>query len=207
MKSSPKFYSFEFLALSLILLCSFCSVAVFFNFYHYLGEIGIPAIWRGFLLGLEPMAAFFFRPFAISLISTRNAFAVMMSSLILMILASCSYLPAVDVPSLVLLRIAHGVVFVLLTTAVIALLVQFIPKEKSAQGFGIVSIVMMMPLATLPPLTERILPLLRNEADIYAGMSLLAIVALVFGLMLRKRLDRVLRIWIRRICAVRLFPK
>jgi predicted MFS family arabinose efflux permease len=192
MRSSPKLYSFEFISLCLILLSAFCSVAVFFNFYHYLGKIEIPAIWRGFLLGLEPMAAFLFRPFAICLISTRNSFAVMVLSLILMILASCSYLPAADVASLFILRIAHGIVFVLLTTAVIALLVQFIPKEKSAQGFGIASIVMMIPLATLPPLSEILLPLVRNEADIYAGVSLLTLVALVFGMLLRKRLARVL---------------
>jgi len=188
MKTSPALFSFEFLALNLILLVAFCSVSVFFNFYHYLGEIGIPVLWRGFLVGLEPMAAFLFRPFVISRITARNAFAVMMASMILLIGVSCSYIPAVGVTFLILLRIAHGAVFVVLTTAVIALIVQYIPGEKSGQGFGIVSIATMIPLATLPPLTEAILPMVRNEADIYAGVSLLTLVALLFGLVLRKRL-------------------
>ncbi|OPY84544.1 MAG: Major Facilitator Superfamily protein [Syntrophus sp. PtaU1.Bin208] len=193
MKSSPQLFSFEFLALNLILLVAFCSVSVFFNFYHYLGEIGIPVFWRGFLVGLEPMAAFFFRPFAISWITARNAFAVMMASLILLIPVSCSYLPAVGVPALILLRLVHGTVFVLLSTAAVALIVQFIPGEKSGQGFGIVSIATMIPLATLPPLTEAILPFVRSEADIYAGVSLFTVVALLFGLLLRNRLAGMLR--------------
>lgn len=188
MKTSPALFSFEFLALNLILLVAFCSVSVFFNFYHYLGEIGIPVLWRGVLVGLEPMAAFLFRPFVISWITARNAFAVMMASMILLIGVSCSYIPAAGVTFLILLRIAHGVVFVVLTTAVIALIVQYIPGEKSGQGFGIVSIATMIPLATLPPLTEAILPIVRNEADIYAGVSLFTLVALLLGLVLRKRL-------------------
>jgi len=193
MNSSPRLFSFEFLALNLILLISFCSVSVFFNFYHYLGEIGVPVFWRGFLVGLEPMAAFFFRPFMISWVTARNAFAVMMVSMILLIAVSCAYLAAVTVPSLILVRIAHGIVFVLLSTAAIALIVQFIPGEKSGQGFGIVSIATLIPLATLPPLTEAILPAVRNEADIYAGVSLFTVVALLFGLALRKRLGRMLQ--------------
>jgi len=193
MNASPKLFSFEFLALNLILLIAFCSVSVFFNFYPYLGEIGIPVIWRGFLLGLEPMAAFLLRPLALAWITARNAFPVMMASIVLLIAVSCSYLPAVEVAPLILLRIAHGAVFVLLTTSAIALIVEFIPSEKSGQGFGIVSIATMIPLATLPPLTEAILPSVRNEADIYAGVSLFTIVALLLGLALRKRLGRLLQ--------------
>ncbi len=190
MKSAAKLFSFEFLALNLILLIAFCSVSVFFNFYFYLGEIGIPAIWRGFLVGLEPMAAFALRPFALSRVTARNAYPLMLASLVLLIAVSGSYLFVSAVAPMILLRIAHGAVFMLLTTAVIALIVQFIPAEKSGQGFGVVSIATMVPLATLPPLTEALLPALRNEADVYAGVSLLTAVALLFGLALRRRVDR-----------------
>jgi len=192
MKSAAKLFSFEFLALNLILLIAFCSVSVFFNFYFYLGEIGIPAIWQGFLVGLEPMAAFALRPFALSRVTSRNAYPIMIASLVLLIAVSGSYLFVFSVAPMILLRIAHGAVFMLLTTAVIALLVPFIPPEKSGQGFGIVSIATMVPLATLPPLTEAVLPALRSEADVYAGVSLLTAVALLFGLALRRRVGRLL---------------
>ncbi len=58
MPDTKKLLSFEFLALGMIILAAFCNVSVFYSFYHYLGAIDIPVAWRGFLVGLEPMAAF-----------------------------------------------------------------------------------------------------------------------------------------------------
>jgi len=190
---SPKLFSFEFLALCLILMAAFCNVSVFYGFYHYLGVIGIPLAWRGFLVGLEPMAAFALRLFVIPWIQARNAYTVLMVSLFLMIAASCSYLWVVTVPSMVLLRIVHGAAIVLLTSAVIALIVQFIPKEKSAQGFSIVSISTMIPYAVIPTLTEAILPHVHSEAVIYAGVSVFSGMSVLLLAALRNRLIAVLR--------------
>jgi len=190
---SPKLFSFEFLALCLILMAAFCNVSVFYGFYHYLGVIGIPLAWRGFLVGLEPMAAFALRLFVIPWIQARNAYTVLMVSLVLMIAASCSYLWVVTVPSMVLLRIVHGAAIVLLTSAVIALIVQFIPKEKSAQGFSIVSISTMIPYSVMPTLTEALLPQVRSEAVIYAGVSIFSGVSVFLLAALRNRLTAVLR--------------
>jgi predicted MFS family arabinose efflux permease len=190
---SPKLFSFEFLALCLILMAAFCNVSVFYGFYHYLGVIGIPLAWRGFLVGLEPMAAFALRLFVIPWIQARNAYTVLMVSLFLMIAASCSYLWVVTVPSMVLLRIVHGAAIVLLTSAVIALIVQFIPKEKSAQGFSIVSISTMIPYSVMPTLTEALLPQVRSEAVIYAGVSIFSGVSVFLLAALRNRLTAVLR--------------
>ena len=190
---SPKLFSFEFLALCLILMAAFCNVSVFYGFYHYLGVIGIPLAWRGFLVGLEPMAAFALRLFVIPWIQARNAYTVLMVSLFLMIAASCSYLWVVTVPSMVLLRIVHGAAIVLLTSAVIALIVQFIPAEKSAQGFSIVSISTMIPYSVMPTLTEAILSHVRSEAVIYAGVSAFSGMSILLLAALRNRFIAVLR--------------
>ncbi|HOD75843.1 MAG TPA: hypothetical protein PKJ17_07445, partial [Syntrophorhabdaceae bacterium] len=79
---------------------------------------------------------------------------------------SIAYLQATTVPALIVLRIFHGAVFVLLTSAVIALVVNFIPGEKSGQGFGILSVATMIPYAVIPPLSEALLPRVRNEGNI-----------------------------------------
>jgi len=193
MPESPKLFSFEFLALCLILMAAFCNVSVFYSFYHYLGVIGIPIVWRGFLVGLEPMAAFGLRLFVIPWIQARNAYAVLMVSLVFMIVASCSYLWVVTVPAMVALRIVHGAAIVLLTSAVIALIVQFIPKEKSAQGFSIVSISTMIPYSVIPTLTEVLLPHVRSEAVIYAGVSVFSGISILLLVALKKRLIHVLQ--------------
>lgn len=193
MPDTKRLLSFEFLALCVIIVAAFCNVSVFYSFYHYLGAIDIPVAWRGFLVGLEPMAAFILRLFVLPWLHVRNAFSVMMVSLVLLILASCSYLWVVTVPAMIVLRILHGTAFVLLTSAVIALVVNFIPKEKSGQGFSTLSVATMIPYAIIPPLSEALLPYLRNEADIYGGVSIFAVAAILLLAALRGRIGLALQ--------------
>jgi MFS family permease len=192
-QENSELLSFEFLALCLIIMAAFCNVSVFYSFYYYLGEIGVPVVWRGFLVGLEPMAAFVLRLFVLPWLHVRNALSVMTASLVMMILVSCSYLWAVSVPMLILVRILHGAVFVLLTSSVIALIVNYIPKEKSGQGFGVLSVATMIPYAVIPPLSERLIPHVRNEADIYAAVSIFSIASILLLCALRRRIGRVLQ--------------
>ena len=192
--SNPfKWISFEFLALALIIMAAFCNVSVFYSFYHYLGTIGVPVAWRGFLVGLEPMAAFILRLFVLPWLHVRNALSVMMASLFLLVAVSCSYMWVATVPGLIVVRIVHGAAFVLLTSGAIALVVNFIPGEKSGQGFSVLSVAMMIPYAVIPPLTEALLPAVRNEADIYAGVSIFAVLAILLLAALRGRISRALQ--------------
>ena len=194
-KPSPprKLWSFEFLALCLVIAVAFGNVSVFYSFYHYLGIIGIPIEWRGFLVGLEPMSAFILRLFVLPWLHVRNAFSVTMISLIMLIAASCTYLWVTSVPAMIVLRIFHGAVFVLLTSAVISLVVNFIPGDRSGQGFSAISIATMIPYALIPPLSEVLLPYVRNEADIYAAVSIFSVVAICLLIALRGRIGDALR--------------
>lgn len=182
--------TFEFLALLFVILAAFCNVSVFYSFYHYLGAIGIPLPWRGILVGLEPMSAFLLRLFVLPWLHVRNAMTVTLVSLVLLVVASLAYLGATTIPALIVLRIFHGAVFVLLTSAVIALVVNFIPRERSGQGFSTLSVATMIPYAVIPPLTEALLPRVRTEADIYAAVSLFSVVAIVLLVTLRGRIGR-----------------
>jgi predicted MFS family arabinose efflux permease len=189
---SRKLLTFEFIALNGIIVVAFCNIAVFYSFFHYLGSIGIPPAWRGILVGLEPMAAFVLRLFIIPLIGTRDTFRLILVSLLMVMVASLAYPVAVTVPALVVLRIFHGAAFVLLTSAVIALIVTFIPKGKSGQGFGIISLATMIPYAVVPPVTEILLPLVANEATIYAGFSIFAALAMGLLALMRHRINKTL---------------
>jgi predicted MFS family arabinose efflux permease len=186
-------FSFEFLALCLIIMAAFCNISVFYSFFHYLGIIGVPFAWRGFLVGLEPMSAFLLRLLVIPWLHVRNAKIVLTISLLLLIATSCAYLWVTTVPAMIVLRIVHGAVFVLLTSAVIVLIVNFIPEEKTGQGFSAVSIATMIPYALIPPLFEALLPAVRNEADIYAAVSIFSIAAIFLLAIVRKRIGDALR--------------
>ena len=186
-------FTFEFIALCLVLLAAFCSVSVFYSFYHYLGTIGIPLAWRGFLVGLEPMAAFGLRLFALPWLHVRNAFIVLIVSLILSIIVSCAYLGVTTVEAMIALRIFHGAVFVAITASALALVVHFIPAEKSGQGFGILGVATMIPYAVIPLLSEALIPYMRSEADIYAAVSVFAVVAIFPVIAIRSRINNIIR--------------
>ncbi|MBU1172275.1 MAG: MFS transporter [Proteobacteria bacterium] len=190
--SSRKLFTFEFLALNGIIVVAFCNIAVFYSFFHYLGNIGITPAWRGILVGLEPMTAFVLRLFVIPLIGAKDTSRLILVSLVMVIAASWAYPFAVTIPSLLVLRIFHGAAFVLLTSAVIALIVTFIPKEKSGQGFGIISVATMIPYAVVPPITETLLPHVANEATIYAGFSIFAFLAICLLAIMRRRIGKTL---------------
>jgi len=193
MSDSQRWITSEFLTLALTIMAAFCNICVFYSFYHYLGTIDIPIAWRGFLVGLEPMAAFILRLFIIPWLHVRNALSIMMTSLFMLVIVSCSYMWALSVPALIAVRILHGATFVLLTSGAISLVVNFIPEERSGQGFSILGIAMMIPYALIPPVTEAFLPSVRNEADIYAGVSVFAVLSILLLSALRGRLVKALQ--------------
>jgi MFS family permease len=188
----PGFFRLEFFLLCIIIAVAFCNISVFYSFYHYLGIIGIPVPWRGFLVGLQPMAAFVLRLFVLPWLHARNSYSISLISLVLLIGICCSYMWVTTVPSMIVLRFLHGAVFVLLTSAMISLLVTFIPPPRSAQGFSWMTVATMVPFAVIPPLTESLLPYVRNAADIYAGISLLSIIAVLLLAAMRTRLSTAL---------------
>ena len=188
MKTPRKLYTPEFITINVIMLFAFFNIAVFYSFYNYLGKIGIPAEWKGIILGLEPMAAFFLRPLVISRLHARNAPNLMTASLLMLVAALISYVHVVSIPGLILLRIFHGAVFVLLVSAAFTLVVNFIPGEKSAQGFSVTSLSSLIPYAVMPPVTEWLLRYTNNEAVIYAGMAVIAVPAIVLLLFFKKRI-------------------
>lgn len=187
-----KLLTFEFISLNLVSFFAFCNMAVFYSFFNYLARIGIPVEWRGFLVGLEPMAAFLLRLAVIPLLHVGNAAGMMCISLAMVVVALCSYGWVVTIPGLALLRIFHGAAFVLLVSASMSLVVHFIPKEKSGQGFGLVSISVLIPYAVMPLVTEALLRYVGNEALIYRGVTLLAAPAFFLLFALRRRLNRIL---------------
>jgi len=192
MKKSPPsgdHFTFEFFALCLIIVAAFCNVSVFYSFYYYLGVIEIPLVWRGFLVGLEPMAAFALRLLVLPWLHMRNAYAIAMAALVLLIAVSCSYLFVTTVAGLIVLRIIHGTVFVLLTSAAISLMVNFIPEEKSGQGFSTLSVATMIPYAIIPPATEAILPHVRTAADVYAGVSVFSLIGILLMMAMHGRIS------------------
>ena len=192
MRDNEKLFSFEFISLNVISFFAFCNMAVFYSFFSYLARLDIPVEWRGFLVGLEPMSAFMLRLFVVPILHVGNAVTAMIVALVMLTAALFSYAWVVTIPGLIALRTFHGAAFVLLVSASMALLVYFIPREKSGQGFGIVSVSVLVPYAIMPHITEILLRYTQNEAQIYRGVTILALPAFIMLFVLRKRLGSTL---------------
>ena len=187
MRQQNDLFSYGFVALSLTALFGFCNIAIFYSFYHYLETIGISPQWRGTLLALEPLTAFMVRPFISPLLHAGNGLRCIRYALIANGMALLCYPFASTVLTLVAVRIFHGLAFVVLVSSVAALLVLFIPPAKSGQGFGIFSLMTLLPYAVVPPMNEWVLTRVDNPAMPYALASVFLLPALVSLVPLGKR--------------------
>lgn len=88
-----KLMTFEFVAICAISILAFCNIAIFYGFYSYLTEIGIPAGWRGPLLSLEPLTALVARPFLGRYLTLNNGVRFMRVGMALAP-ARCSAIPS-----------------------------------------------------------------------------------------------------------------
>ncbi len=193
MHECKRLLSFDFVVLIFVILFAFCNMAVFYSFYGYLARIGIAPEWRGFLVGLEPMSAFLLRLSVIPFLHMANAAGAMLLALIMLVMALCSYSFAETIPAIAILRIFHGAAFVLLISAAMTLVVCFIPRERAAQGFGIVSLASLIPYALLPVATESLLRLGWVEPRIYAAVTILAAPAFILLFVLKGRLGKLVK--------------
>ncbi len=183
-------FTFEFISLNLTVFFGFCNLAMFYGFYTYLGRIGIPAGWRGFLVGLEPMTAFAVRLALIPLLHAGNSFRVMLVSLALILAALCGYQYTTALPGLIALRVVHGAGFVLLVSAATVILVRLIPEGRSGQGFAMMSIAWLVPYAVVPTVCDMLARYFHNEAELYARFSILIVPGVVVLLAAKRRVER-----------------
>lgn len=169
----------EFCLLMGVAFLAFCNISLFYGLNDYLEAHGIPSLWRGVLIGLEPCTALVLRPFISPFLSVRNSVPVVAAALLVLIGALCSYSLADSITALALVRIVHGFGFVLLLSALATLVVAYLPAGKTGQGFGVFAIAGLLPYTILPPVVERLLPLAGSEPHVYALFAPVLILALL----------------------------
>lgn len=166
--NGPKLLSFEFAAICAISVLAFCNIAIFYSFYSYLTDLGIAPAWRGPLLALEPLTALIIRPFLGRYLSLQNGVQFMRAGMALATLSLLSYPFATTIPALACVRILHGMGFVTVVAGLMGTLMAFLPRDKSAQGFGLFSVTILLPYAIMPPFVEVLLPHLTSHGTAYA---------------------------------------
>jgi MFS family permease len=153
MREAPpaRLLSGEFVALNVIFFLAAAVMALFFQFQHYLKSLPISPAWFGFLIGADSLASFVLQPILAVKLHSGNARRWLVIGISGMAAALVCYYFALNLISLVAVRIIHGAAFVCLISAMMAMIVTHIPPEKSGQAFGLVSVVRLLPFSIVPP--------------------------------------------------------
>lgn len=151
MAQPEKLFSREFIILGGLFFITSAVMAVFFQLQQYLASLGIDPGWFGFIIGADSLAALFLQPLLSPFLHGGNARKWMLIGLTGMIAALFLYRPAVTIMSLVAVRMLTGAGFICFVSAMMAMIVDYIPVQKSGQAFGYLSLTRLMPYAVVPP--------------------------------------------------------
>ncbi len=154
MEGSGRLFTKEFVALNCIAFLSNANMAVFFQFHQYLSVLAIGEEWFGTIIGLFSIAALVVRPLVSPFLHDGNLRFWMMTGTAGLVLSLWGYSWALHLWSMVLVRIMHGITYVVVGTAFTAILVRFIPPSRSGQAFGLMTVIMLLPFAIVPPLLD-----------------------------------------------------
>lgn len=154
MSQPERLFSREFLALNGISFLIICNMAVFFQFYLYLYTLPISPAWFGFLIAVFSVTGLILRPVISPFLHSGNARKWIFGGAVGIIISLFGYNLAVDFWSMSLVRAVHGIVYALLGVAVNACMVSLIPPAKSGQAFGLITVVMLLPFAVVPPVLD-----------------------------------------------------
>ncbi len=188
MANNDRLFNFGFMALCLLVLFAFCNLAVFYGFYNYLATLPIPAGWRGVLIGLLNVSALIFRPVLSPFLTSQNAIQGIAAGLFMIVVSLSLYALGDSLFFLIALRIFHGLGYVMLVSSSVTLLMVFMPAKNSGQGFGIISIMTLLPYAILPLIVEQVAATV-SQPVIYACTAVLMLPCGLLLIPLSRRLS------------------
>jgi MFS family permease len=142
----------EFVTLNIASFLAQINMAIFYQLHQYLIRIGIDQEWAGFLIGVFSLAGVLMQPILSPFVNIRNARRTLAVGVCVTIAALMLYRWATSFPTLLGVRIIHGIGFITFTTAMNAILVSYIPVRRSGQAFGLISVNMLLPMAVVPAL-------------------------------------------------------
>ncbi len=183
---SKRIITKEFLVLCFVLFVSYCNVAVFFQFHRHIASLSIDADWYGFLIALFALVVIVVRFFISPFLTQENSYFWLSLSTALLIPVMFLYDPARDAWTLSLVRVIHGVVYTVMVTALTSRVVSCIPRDKSAQAFGLISVMTLLPYAVIPPLLGPLTLWAGGFLRVLELSSLLFLLALPLLFVIRK---------------------
>ncbi|MEW6666258.1 MAG: MFS transporter [Thermodesulfobacteriota bacterium] len=148
---SPSWWNREVIFLFAATFLAYANNSVFFQFYEYLHTLPIEVRWFGLLISVFSAVSLIVRPVVSSLLHRGNAYRSLLVGTALVIVTLAAYSLGQGLWSLLLVRSLHATAYVLLGAALMTVTVTFIPRERSAQFFGFLAILILIPNTMIPP--------------------------------------------------------
>lgn len=178
MKSAHPLWNRHLLLLYAITFLAYSNISVFFQFYEYLRTLPIDPGWFGLLIGAFSAVSLVVRPLVIPFVHAGNARALIYLGAFLVALTLCAYSLARGLAGMLIVRSLHGISFVVMGSALLTLMIDHIPKDRSAQLFGLIGILILLPNTMVPPVLPYLSGLLggyTNALIFFAAITMLSI--------------------------------
>lgn len=188
-----KLLSRDFVLLFLMAMCSNSFIAVYYCFEQWMQGLGITPHWRGLLLSALFAMILLFRPIAsVAMLKHGKLWAMLVSlAVCTAVMIAYPYVPRANaVPVILALRLVQGIALAVYSACTIGVLVECIPPGQSARGFALFSLTMLLPYSIIPALSEKLLPILGGEAQLFASMAWLGLPSFIMVFLLAKRLKK-----------------
>ena len=131
---------------------AYANISVFFGFVDHLHTLPVKPGQYGILIGALAAASLIVRPTISPFCHAANAVRLLLIGTALAAFSLAAYSLATGFWSMLLVRICHGCAFAVLGTALMTLIVDIIPKDRSAQFFGYIAVITLLPYTLIPPL-------------------------------------------------------
>jgi|Deesub1362A_J573_1020465.scaffolds.fasta_scaffold02437_3 predicted MFS family arabinose efflux permease len=168
-----KLWTAAFISLNAVMFLAFCNMAVFFELFRHLRAMAMSAEVAGLVIAVFSLSVLIVRPLISPWLRPGNARLWIAVGTAGDILALLLYPWAHGALALGLLRVFHGLAYVVMGTAGIAALTGCIPPNKSGQAFGMIGVVTLLPYAVVPPLVDPVSKLVGGYMELLALTALL----------------------------------
>lgn len=156
-----------------ITFLTYANISVFFQFYDYLEGISIDPEWIGVIISTFAAVSLIIRPFVSPVFNVGNARRFLMLGTVMIMGVLYSYGLTRSIYGLMAVRIFHGLAFVVMGSALTALIVSHVPKKGSARFFGYLSIIILIPNTLIPSILPFLNRLLGGFQGVLTGFACL----------------------------------
>jgi MFS family permease len=182
---SPKLWNRSYIFVILIsTMSSFSFFMVATILSEYLVGIGTTIALAGIIVGLFSLTSLFSRPFCGLMVDRLNNVHLLLWSNVLMAIGLFGFAITTNIPLLIFFRICNGLSFAISSTVQVALIIRFIPKNRTGEGIGYMGIGQLISFASAPGLGLAIKEAISMKAAFIAAAAL-PILASIFLLFIK----------------------